>query len=251
MCRRLGELAPNDTAVGTRLSMHPEFPARAAEYTIEETGVEFHEINNHFEAQVTHGAMDEVHGVLRTIADSLNKITSDLHLFAPSPRSGLGELERPENQPGSSIMPGKANPIVAGAVGQVHKQAVGNDAAVSTGAAGGQVGLNLYKPVLAHNFLESTKLLANSSEIFTKRFAAKLGTNEERCETRVEQSMTLATALNPVIGYDKTSEATKKALAKDKSIRQVVVDEGYLIEVEADEVLDPGKMTRRGILGGD
>ncbi|ELZ79167.1 class II fumarate hydratase [Haloferax volcanii] len=247
----LGELALGGTAVGTGLNTHPEFSAKAAEYMTEETGVEFREADNHFEAQAAHDAMSEAHGALRTVAGSLNKIANDLRLLASGPRNGLGELEQPENQPGSSIMPGKINPVVAEAVNQVHKQVVGNDAAVSAGAAEGQIDLNLYKPVLAHNFLESAKLLANSSEVFAERFVAKLEANEEHCETRVEQSMALATALNPAIGYDKASKVAKKALAEDKSVRQVAVDEGYLTEAEADEVLDPEKMTHRGILGDD
>ncbi|AFK20567.2 class II fumarate hydratase [Haloferax mediterranei ATCC 33500] len=247
----LGELALGGTAVGTGLNTHPEFPAKAAAYMTEETGVEFREADNHFEAQAAHDAMAEAHGALRTVAGSLNKIANDLRLLASGPRNGLGELEQPENQPGSSIMPGKINPVVAEAVNQVHKQVVGNDAAVAAGAAEGQIDLNLYKPVLAHNFLESAKMLTNASEVFAERFVAKLEANEDHCAEQVEQSMALATALNPAIGYDKASKVAKKALAEDKTVRQVAVDEGYLTEDEADEVLDPEKMTHRGILGDD
>ncbi|MFC4551493.1 MULTISPECIES: class II fumarate hydratase [Halorussus] len=247
----LSELALGGTAVGTGLNTHPEFPEKAAEYISEETGVSFREADNHFEAQAAHDAMSEAHGALRTIAGSLNKIANDLRLLASGPRNGLGELEQPENQPGSSIMPGKINPVVAEAVNQVHKQVVGNDAAVSAGAAEGQIDLNLYKPVLAHNFLQSSELLANSSEVFAEKFVAKLEANEEHCEEQVEQSMALATALNPHIGYDKASKAAKAALAEGKTVRQVVVEKGYLTEEEADEVIDPEAMTHRGILGDD
>ncbi|SEO73541.1 fumarase, class II [Halogranum amylolyticum] len=245
----LGELALGGTAVGTGLNTHPEFPAKAAEYISEETGVAFREADNHFEAQAAHDAMSEAHGALRTVAGSLNKIANDLRLLASGPRNGLGEIEQPENQPGSSIMPGKINPVVAEAVNQVHKQVVGNDAAVSAGAAEGQIDLNLYKPVLAHNFLESAELLSNASEVFAERFVAKLEANEEHCADQVERSMALATALNPAIGYDKASKVAKQALAENKTVREVAVDEGYLTEAEADEVLDPEKMTHRGILG--
>jgi fumarate hydratase class II len=148
-------------------------------------------------------------------------------------------------------MPGKVNPVVAEAVNQVHKQVVGNDAAVAAGAAEGQIDLNLYKPVLAHNVLQSTALLANSAEVFAERFVAKLEANEAHCADQVERSMALATALNPVIGYDKASKVAKQALAEDKTVREVAVAEGYLSEAEADEVLDPARMTRRGILGDD
>jgi fumarate hydratase class II len=247
----LGELALGGTAVGTGLNTHPDFPATAAEYISEETGVEFREADDHFEAQAAHDAMGEAHGALRTVAGSLNKIANDLRLLASGPRNGLGELEQPENQPGSSIMPGKINPVVAEAVNQVHKQVVGNDAAVAAGAAEGQIDLNLYKPVLAHNFLQSADLLSNASEVFAERFVAKLEANEAVCEEQVERSMALATALNPTIGYDKASEVAKAALKEDKTVREVVVEKGYLSEEEAEEVLDPEKMTHRGILGDD
>ncbi|WP_436901367.1 class II fumarate hydratase [Halovenus halobia] len=247
----LSELALGGTAVGTGLNTHPEFPELAAEYMSEETDIDFQEADNHFEAQAAHDAMSEAHGALRTVAGSLNKIANDLRLLASGPRNGLGEVEQPENQPGSSIMPGKINPVVAEAVNQVHKQVVGNDAAVSAGAAEGQIDLNLYKPVLAHNFLESANILANSSEVFAEKFVRKLEANEEHCADRVEQSMALATALNPAIGYDKASEVAKAALKEGKSVRQVAVEKGYLSEEEADEVLDPAKMTERVILGDD
>jgi fumarate hydratase class II len=247
----LGELALGGTAVGTGLNTHPRFPALAAEYISEETGLEFREADDHFEAQAAHDAMNEAHGALRTIAGSLNKIANDLRLLASGPRNGLNELDQPENQPGSSIMPGKINPVVAEAVNQVHKQVVGNDAAVAAGAAEGQIDLNLYKPVIAHNFLQSAKLLANGAEVFGERFVAKLEADEAYCADRVEQSMALATALNPAIGYDRASKVAKRALAEDKTIREVVLDEGYLDEDEVDEVLDPMKMTERGILGDD
>ncbi|MXR42235.1 aspartate ammonia-lyase [Halobaculum sp. WSA2] len=245
----LRELALGGTAVGTGLNTDPEFPELAAEYISEATNTQFREADNHFEAQAAHDAMSEAHGALRTVAGSLNKIANDLRLLASGPRNGLGEIEQPENQPGSSIMPGKINPVVAEAVNQVHKQVVGNDAAVSAGAAEGQIDLNLYKPVLAHNFLQSAELLANASEVFGERFVAKLEANEEYAAERVEQSMALATALNPAIGYDKASEVAKTALKEDKTVREVVLEKGYLTEEEADEVLDPEAMTHRGILG--
>ncbi|MFB6072807.1 MAG: class II fumarate hydratase [Halobacterium sp.] len=247
----LSELALGGTAVGTGLNTHPEFPERAAAYISEETGVSFREADDHFEAQAAHDAMSEAHGALRTVAGSLNKIANDLRLLASGPRNGLGELEQPENQPGSSIMPGKINPVVAEAVNQVHKQVVGNDAAVSAGAAEGQIDLNLYKPVLAHNFLQSADMLANASETFAEKFVAKLEANEAHCEQQVDRSMALATALNPAIGYDKASEVAKAALKEGKTVREVAVEKGYLTEEEADEVLDPEKMTHRGILGDD
>ena len=247
----LAELALGGTAVGTGLNTHPEFPERAAEYMADETGLPFREADNHFEAQAAHDAMAEAHGALRTVAGSLNKIANDLRLLASGPRNGLGEIEQPENQPGSSIMPGKINPVVAEAVNQLHKQVVGNDAAVAAGASEGQIDLNLYKPVLAHNLLQSAELIANGSEIFAERFVDELEANEDHCAEQVEQSMALATALNPAIGYDKASKVAKKALAEGKTVREVAIAEGYLTAEEADEVLDPEAMTHRGILGTD
>ncbi len=247
----LRELALGGTAVGTGLNTHPDFPGLAAEYVSDETNTTFREADNHFEAQAAHDAMAEAHGALRTVAGSMNKMANDLRLLASGPRNGLGEIEQPENQPGSSIMPGKINPVVAESVNQVHKQVVGNDAAIAAGAARGEIDLNLYKPVIAHNFLESAELLSNAAETFGERFVAKLEANEAFCRERVEQSMALATALNPAIGYDKASKVAKKALAEDKSVREVAVDEGYLTAEEADEVLDPEAMTERVILGGD
>ena len=245
----LAELALGGTAVGTGLNTHPEFPERAAEYIADETGLPFREADNHFEAQAAHDAMAEAHGALRTVAGSLTKIANDLRLLASGPRNGLGEIEQPENQPGSSIMPGKINPVVAEAVNQLHTQVVGNDAAVAAGASGGQLDLNLYKPVLAHNFLQSAELIANGAEIFAERFVTKLEANAEHCAEQVEGSMALATALNPAIGYDAAAKVAKQALAEGKTVRQVAIAEGYLTEAEADEVLDPEAMTHRVILG--
>ena len=245
----LGELALGGTAVGTGLNTHEEFPERAVEHIAEESGLAVREAENHFEAQAAHDAMGNAHGALRTVAGSLTKIAHDLRLLASGPRNGLGEIEQPENQPGSSIMPGKINPVVAEAVNQVHAQVVGNDAAIAHGAAGGQLELNLFKPVLAHNFVQSARLIGNASRVFGDRFVVELEVDVEHCAEQVEWSMALATALNPHIGYDKAAEAAKAALAEEKTVREVVVDRGYLTAEEADEVLDPLLMTERGILG--
>lgn len=247
----LEELALGGTAVGTGLNTHSEFPERAAEYIATETGLNVREAENHFEAQAAHDAMGSVHGALRTVSGSLDKIANDLRLLASGPRNGLGEVDQPENQPGSSIMPGKVNPVVAEAVNQVHVRVVGNDATVAAGASRGQLDLNLYKPVLAQTFLESTRLLANAAETFAERFVDRLEVDAAECERQVERSMALATALNPAIGYDAASKVAKQALAEGKTVREVAVAEGYLTEAEADEVLDPGRMTHRDILGTD
>jgi Fumarase len=192
--------------------------------------------------------MSEAHGALRTVAGSLNKIANDLRLLASGPRNGLGEIDQPENQPGSSIMPGKINPVIAEAVNQAHKQVVGNDATIAAGAAEGQIDLNLYKPVIAHNFLQSVMILSNASTVFAERFIAELEANKTVCETQVDRSLALVTALNPVIGYDKASNVAKKAVKEDATVREVVIEQGYLSPAEADAVLDPETMTHRGII---
>lgn len=246
---RLAELALGGTAVGTGLNTHPEFAARAAEYISEETGIEFREADNHFEAQAAHDAMVEAHGALRVIAGSMNKMANDLRLLASGPRNGLGEIDQPENQPGSSIMPGKINPVVAESVNQIHKRVVGNDATVAYGGGEGQLELNLYKPIVAYDFLDSTTILANGASVFAEKFVAKLVADKVHCEEQVEWSMALATALNPHIGYDKASEVAKTALDEGKPIGEVAVEKGYLTEDEAETVLDPRRMTSPGILG--
>lgn len=247
----LGELALGGTAVGTGLNTHEEFAHRAIEYIGEETGFDVREADNHFEAQAAHDAIGNAHAALRTVAGSLNKIANDLRLLASGPRNGLGEIDQPENQPGSSIMPGKINPVVAEAINQVHTQVIGNDAAMASGAADGQLELNLYKPVLAYNFLQSARLVGNGAAVFADRFIEPLEADAEHCATQVEWSMALATALNPHIGYDAAAETAKEALESGRTVRDVAIEKGYVDEDEADEILDPTQMTTPGILGED
>ncbi|PNW65571.1 UNVERIFIED_CONTAM: aspartate ammonia-lyase [Euhalothece sp. KZN 001] len=248
---RLAELALGGTAVGTGLNTHPEFPKRTATAITAITDLEFTPAESHFEAMAAHDAMAEVHGALRTVAGSMHKIANDLRLLASGPRNGMGEIDQPENQPGSSIMPGKINPVVAEAVNQVHAAIIGNDVTVATGAAGGQLELNLYKPIIAHRTLESCRLLGQSAEVFADRFIARLSADTEQIAAQVEQSMALATALNPTIGYDAAAAVAKEATATGKSIREVAIDQGHLTPEQADAVLDPRRMTERGILGDD
>ncbi|MFW6383833.1 MAG: class II fumarate hydratase [Halodesulfurarchaeum sp.] len=242
------ELALGGTAVGTGLNTHPEFPERAIAAISEETGLEFHEAANHFEAQAAHDGMVQAHGALRTVSGSLDKIANDLRLLASGPRNGLGELRQPENQPGSSIMPGKINPVVAESVNQLHAKVVGNDRTVATGGSRGQLDLNLYKPVIADTFLESARLLASGAETFADRFVAELEADAATCKRQVDRSLALATALNPAIGYDAAAAVAKTALAEGLSIREAAVREGYLDEEAAETVIDPLAMTEPGIL---
>ena len=244
----LAELALGGTAVGTGLNTHPKFPELAIQAIREETGLQFREAENHFEAQAAHDAMVQAHGALRTISGSMDKIAHDLRLLASGPRNGLNELTQPENQPGSSIMPGKINPVVAESVNQIHAQITGNDATIGAGGAGGQLELNLYKPVVATNFLESARLLANGAETFANRFVKQLEANKENCETQVTRSLALATALNPAIGYEAAAKVAKTALDEGLSIREAAIEGGHLTESEADDVIDPIAMTEPGIL---
>ena len=244
----LAELPIGGTAVGTGLNMHPEFPEIASKYISEETGIPFREAIDHFEAQAAHDAMSEAHAALRVVAGSMNKIANDLRLLASGPRNGLGEIRQPENQPGSSIMPGKINPVMAEAVNQVHKRVIGNDMTIAYGAAEGQLELNLYKPILANDFLNSTKIISNVAVVFAEKFIDLLSANKEKCENQVEWSMALATSLSPHIGYDKAAKIAKEAYVNEKTVREVAIEMGEISEADADDMLDARRMTKPGIL---
>jgi fumarate hydratase class II len=249
--KSLEELAIGGTAVGTGLNMHPDFPETTIKYISEETGISFREAENHFEAQAAHDAMSEAHASLRVVAGSMNKIANDLRLLASGPRNGLGELIQPENQPGSSIMPGKINPVIAEAVNQVHKRIMGNDLTIAYSASEGQLELNLYKPILANDFLNSTKILSNVAIVFAEKFISLLGANKDKCEEQVEWSMALATSLSPRIGYDKAAKIAKSAYENKKKVRDVVIESGEISEEEIDEILYARRMTKPGILGSE
>ena len=249
--KSLEELAIGGTAVGTGLNMHPDFPETTIKYISEETGISFREAENHFEAQAAHDAMSEAHASLRVVAGSMNKIANDLRLLASGPRNGLGEIIQPENQPGSSIMPGKINPVIAEAVNQVHKRIMGNDLTIAYSASEGQLELNLYKPILANDFLNSTKILSNVAIVFAEKFISLLGANKDKCEEQVEWSMALATSLSPRIGYDKAAKIAKSAYENKKKVRDVVIESGEISEEEIDEILDARRMTKPGILGSE
>jgi len=177
-----------------------------------------------------------------------NMSWNDLRLLVSGPRNGLGEIKQPENQPGSSIMPGKINPVMAEAVNQVHKRVIGNDMTIAYGAAEGQLELNLYKPVLTNDFLNSSKIISNVAVVFAEKFIDLLSANQEKCEDQVEWSIALATSLSPHIGYDKAAKIAKVAYANEKTVREVAIEMGEISEVEADEMLDARRMTKPGIL---
>ncbi len=242
----LAELAIGGTAVGTGINTHPDFGARMASGLSELLDVEFGEAENHFEAQSARDAVVEASGALRTLAVSLTKIANDLRWLASGPRTGLGEINLPAVQPGSSIMPGKVNPVMAESVLQVCAQVIGNDAAIVVGGSAGNFELNVMIPVMAHNLLESIAILSSAMREFTDRCVSGITVNRERCRRNAESTAALATALAPVIGYDKAAEVAKRSLKEDRTLREIVLEERLLEEGELDRILDFRAMTEPG-----
>ena len=243
----LAELAIGGTAVGTGINTHEEFGRRMAAGLSALLDIEFREASNHFEAQGARDAVVEASGALRTVAVSLTKIANDIRWLSSGPRTGLGELELPAVQPGSSIMPGKVNPVMAESVLQVCAQVIGNDAAIVVGGQSGNLELNVMIPVMAHNVLESIQILATSSVEFARRCVDGITANEARCRRNVESTAALATALVPVIGYDKSAEIAKRSLKEDRTLRELVLEEGLVDPDELDQILDFRAMTEPGL----
>jgi fumarate hydratase class II len=248
---RLGELALGGTAVGTGINTPPGFAAAVIGQLRASTGLPLTEARNHFEAQGAQDALVELSGQLRTVAVGLYKIATDIRWMGSGPRAGLAEIHVPDLQPGSSIMPGKVNPVMAESLSMVCAQVIGNDAAVAFGGAAGNFELNLMLPVLARNVLESIRLLAAGSRTFADRCVRGITADESRAREYAEGSPSLATALNPVLGYEEAASIAKQALAERKSIREVVVERGHVdngtISLEdLDRLLDPRGMTGGG-----
>jgi fumarate hydratase class II len=236
------ELAQGGTAVGTGLNTHPEFGSRIAEELTRTYSIKFHEAENHFEAQAAQDAAVELSGQMKTVAVSLVKIANDVRLLNSGPRCGIGEITVPAVQPGSSIMPGKVNPVIAESMAQVCAHVIGNDAAITFGGASGLLDLNVMLPMMAHNLLESEQLLANASRMFADKCIAGIEGNLKRCEEQIEWSMSMVTSLAPVIGYDRASQLAKQAVAEGKTVRQLCIDDQVLPEAELDKLLDPRSM---------
>jgi len=239
---RLAELAQGGTAVGTGLNTHPEFGSHMAAALSEAYGIEFHEAANHFEAQAAQDAAVELSGQLRTLAVSLVKIANDVRLLNAGPRCGIGEISVPAVQPGSSIMPGKVNPVIAESLAQVCAQVIGNDAAIAFGGASGLLDLNVMLPVITLNILESERLLANACRMFADKCIAGLTANKEHCAEQIEWSMSMVTALAPHIGYDRAAGIAKQAVAEGKTVRQVCLEQKIMEQSELDRLLDPKAM---------
>ncbi|MGD7001759.1 class II fumarate hydratase [Corynebacterium halotolerans] len=241
---RVGELPIGGTATGTGLNTPADFGAKVTEELKKLTGLEqLSEAENHFEAQANRDALVEISGALRTIAVSFYKIANDIRLMGSGPLTGLGELRLPDLQPGSSIMPGKVNPVLCETATQVSAQVIGNDAAVAFGGSQGQFELNVFIPMMARNVLESITLLANTSRVFAERLVDGLEANEEHMKVQAESSPSIVTPLNSAIGYEAAAKVAKTALAEGKTIRQTVIDLGFvdgenLTEEELDKRLD-------------
>ena len=246
----LAELPLGGTAVGTGINTHPEFARRTIDRLSTMTGVTFREAENHFERQATRDTVVYAHGALNTVAVSLSKIVNDLRLLASGPRAGLAEITLPAIQPGSSIMPGKVNPVIPEAVTMAAAQVMGNHTTITVGGLGSHFELNVMMPVMAYALLQSVKLLANSSRVLADKCVAGITANEGRIRELLEGNLMLATALAPAIGYDEAASIAKQAFAEGKTAREVARERGVLSDAQLDELLDPRPMTEPGIRGG-
>lgn len=239
---RLYELALGGTAVGTGLNTHPVFAERSAQKIAELTGKPFVSARNKFEALAAHDAMVELSGVLKTLAASLMKIANDIRWLGSGPRCGIGELILPENEPGSSIMPGKVNPTQSEAMTMVCAQVMGNDVTVNIGGASGNFELNVFKPVIIYNILQSMRLIADACESFTDNCVVGIEANELNIKKYLENSLMLVTALNPHIGYDNAAKVAKKAHNENKTLKEAAVELNLLTAKQFDEIVRPEKM---------
>jgi len=240
------ELAIGGTAVGTGLNTHPEFAERAAARIAELTGLPFVSAPNKFAALASHDAIVMASGALKTLACSLMKIANDIRWLGSGPRAGLGELILPENEPGSSIMPGKVNPTQSEAMTMVCAQVMGNDVAITVAGSQGHFELNVFKPVMIANLLHSIELLADACRSFTDHLVVGIQPNHERIKHHVQSSLMLVTALSPHIGYDNAARVAKKAHTENKTLREATTELGYLSQEEFDRHVRPEKMLEPG-----
>jgi fumarate hydratase class II len=239
---RLLEIALGGTAVGTGLNTHPDFAVKAAMHIADITGKPFITGRNKFEGLAAHDALVEFSGVLKTLAVSLMKIANDIRMLGSGPRSGIGELNLPANEPGSSIMPGKVNPTQSEAVTMVCAQVLGNDVAVNVGGATGHFELNVFKPVIVYNVLQSIRLISDACESFTDNCINGLEANRKNINEHLNNSLMLVTALNTHIGYDNAAKIAKKAHAEDKTLKEAAIELGLLTEEQFNEYVRPEDM---------
>jgi fumarate hydratase class II len=244
----LEELALGGTAVGTGLNAPEGFAAAVIADMAEITGYPFRQTGNYFESMAAKDAAVAASGVLKTIAQSLFKVANDLRWLGSGPRTGIAEIQLPSLQPGSSIMPGKVNPVMSEMMMQVAAQVIGNDTAVTWSGANGNFELNVMMPVLTHNLLESISLLANAAATFQERCVEGIVANVERARALAEANIIVVTALNPHIGYDNGAIAAKEAFATGRNVRDIVIEKGWLTESQVDQLLDIKRMTQGGII---
>jgi len=244
--KNLSELAIGGTAVGTGINTHPKFAGLVIEKINELTGLKFNEAENHFEAQGSKDAIVETSSALKTAAVSLMKIANDIRWLGSGPRCGIGEIILPEIQPGSSIIPGKVNPVIAEALCQVAAQVIGNDTTIAIGGLSGNFELNVMMPVMAYNLLQSISLLTNATSVFTKKCISGIQANEERCRETMEKSLSICTALSPYIGYDRAAKLAEEAFESGRTIKEIAMEKGVLSEDELEKILNPWSMTEPG-----
>ena len=238
------ELPVGGTAVGTGINTHPQFADGVCKAIAAGTGIPFIEAVNHFEASAQRDGLVDCHGSLKTIANTLFNVSNNIRWLGSGPRCGFYEVQLPSRQPGSSIMPGKVNPVMCESMMQATTRVIGNDTTVTmSGAAGGNFQLNIMMPVMGHTTLESIHLLASSCEAFVDFCVDEMEANEEACNAAVEQSLSMCTSLNPMIGYDKAAKLAKDAFASGKTIRELVREQGIIDEQAATKALDPWSMT--------
>jgi len=238
----LSELALGGTAVGTGINTPPGYAVNVAETIAELTGLPFSTAKNKFESLASHDAIVETHGALKTVAVSLMKIANDIRMLSSGPRSGIGEISIPENEPGSSIMPGKVNPTQCEALTMVSAQVMGNDVAISVGGASGQFELNVFKPMIIYNFLHTARLLGDGCNSFNENCAKGIEPIEQNIKKHVDNSLMLVTALNPKIGYYKAAEIAQKAHKENTTLKEMAVKLGYVTPEEFDEWVNPKNM---------
>jgi fumarate hydratase class II len=243
----LGELALGGTAVGTGINTHPRFARLAVQKISRMSGLPFREAENHFEAQGSKDGVVEASGALKATAAGLMKIANDLRWLGSGPRCGIGELLIPPVQPGSSIMPGKVNPVIPEALCMVCAQVIGNDAAVTVAGISGNFELNVMMPVMAHNLLQSIRLLANAAKVFAEKCVTGLKADVDRCREMIEKSLAMATALSPHIGHDRAAEIAKEAYRTGRTVREVALQKGVLPPKELAKILDAWRMTEPGL----
>jgi fumarate hydratase class II len=242
----LGELALGGTAVGTGINTHAEFARRTIAGIAGETSLKLREARNHFEAQAAIDACVEASGALKTVAVSLIKIANDIRLLGSGPRCGLGELRLPATQPGSSIMPGKVNPVMCEMLIQVGAQVIGNDAVVTFSGTYGAFELNTMLPITAYNLLQAIELMANGASVFARRCVEGLEADAQKCQSNVEQSLAMCTALAPVIGYDQAAKIAKTAYDSGRTVRAVALEVSGLSKEKIEELLDARSQTEPG-----